>query len=211
MKKIIGLIASTACLLAGMSGVVFGKQVPPAFKSDCVHARDKAAGVTTSVFESYAEIDESSGPVEGLTDWFCVFNNQQENQGMIDLQTLGSVHPSFGATYLLKGLDLDEMGYPDDVPPDTNPASWVCEQILGTSITRYANGGFTSPPVIDSIPSEDEVCVFADGSKISGWVLIYVSLSDPGPNYLSMRKAVQSEPLDLELPYLGDLPYPVNP
>lgn len=173
--------------------------VPPAYVSECVRAKDKEAGVTTSIFNSFVEIDTPAGFVEGLTNWFCVFKNQVSNMGMIDLATLGSDRSSIAATYLLKGLDLDSMG---DPPSVGNPGTWVCEQLLGTSITRYTNGGFTSPA------GEDEVCVFGDASKISIWVLIYVSMDEPGPDYLSIRKAVKSQPLEIDLPFLGDLPLP---
>jgi hypothetical protein len=46
---------------------------------------------------------------------------------------------------------------------------------------------------------QDEVCVFGDGSKISIWSLVYAS---DDPEYLSMRKAVRSEPLQINLPYM---------
>jgi hypothetical protein len=224
MKNPIQLASATLGLLVGASGIgaglasaepaQSGHSQPPSYVSQCKQAKDKEAGVTTSLFNSSAEMDVGEF-VEGLTNWFCVFENEIGNQGQIDVATLGSERPSIGATYLLKGLDLYDMGFYVEEPPypwgDGNPATWVCEQILGTSITRYTNGGFTSPG------GEDEVCVFADGSKISTWVLIYVSLTDPpvdnppGPDYLSMRKAVQSEPIPNAMdffPYLGDLPLP---
>ena len=215
MNNPIRLTSVTLSLLIGASVVATGpasakpagsgRGEPPVYVSECVRARDKAVGgVTTSTFKSYAKID-SHVRVEGLTNWFCVFEDQDLRMEMIDLATLGSDRPSIAATYLLKGLDLDAMGYNVDSPypwEAGNPAIWVCEQLRGSSIARYANGGFTSPA------GEDEVCVFGDGSKISTWVLIYVSLDDPGPGYLSMRKAVQSLPLEIDLPYLGDLPDP---
>ena len=215
MKNSMRLTSATFCLLIGAAGMVTGtalaKQAgsgrgePSVYVSECVRARDRAAGVTTSTFKSYAEIDSHVGYVEGLPNWFCVFEDQAPHMGMIDLATLGSDRPSIAATYLLKGLDLDAMDYNVGPPYPWgagNPAIWVCEQLRGSSIARYANGGFTSPA------GEDEVCVFGDGSKISTWVLIYVSFDDPGPDYLSMRKAVQSLPLEVDLPYLGDLPDP---
>jgi hypothetical protein len=216
MKNSIQLASATLGLLVGAFGIGGGLasaapaqpgySPPPSYVSQCKQAKDKEAGVTTSLFNSSAEMDVGE-LVEGLTNWFCVFENEIGNQGQIDVATLGSERPSIGATYLLKGLDLNAMGFYEEPPPwgDGNPATWVCEQILGTSITRYANGGFTSPG------GEDEVCVFADGSKISTWVLIYVSQDPPGPDYLSMRKAVQSEPIPNAIdffPYLGNLPLP---
>lgn len=214
MKNPIRSISVALCMLIGASVVATGpvsakpsgsgRGKPPAYVSECVRAKDAEAGVTTSIFNSYAEIESDAGYVAGLTNWFCVFEDQSPHMGMIDLATLGSDRPSIAATYLLKGLDLEGMGYPlETVNPEAgNPAIWVCEQLEGTSIARYTNGGFTSPP------GEDEVCVFGDSSKISTWVLIYVSLDSPGADYLSMRQAVKSLPLEVDLPYLGDLPDP---
>lgn len=59
--------------------------------------------------------------------------------------------------------------------------------------STYSSGGFATKE------GQDEVCVFGDASKISIWVLVYVS---DDPDYLSMRKAVKSTPLALDLPYM---------
>lgn len=164
----------------------------------CLEGANPDAGVTTRIYRSHAEIDTSVGYVEGLPNWFCIFETEQRI-GMIDLATLGSTHPSIAATYLLYGIDLEAMG---DPPPDVvNPGTWVCENLAGTSITRVTSGGFVNDF------GQDEICVFGDGSKISIWVLVYVSLDEPdAPNYLWMRYAVKSLPLELQLPYLGNLP-----
>lgn len=157
----------------------------------CRQARDRQAGVRTSVLNSYAAIQTSAGTVSGLKNSFCVFTNGS-NLGMVDLQTLASRRPSFAATYILKGLNLKEM---PKAPPG-NPGTFYCQQLQGTSISRLANGGFVS----DRQGGQDEVCVFGDGSMVSIWVLIYLSQD---PNYLSIRKAIRSQPLALSLPYLG--------
>jgi hypothetical protein len=164
--------------------------------SACINAGSQEADVSTSVFSSYAEIDTSAGYAAGLSQRFCVFQTETA-MGMVGLETLGSYNPSFAATYIHRGIDLEEIGD----PPETvgNPGTWYCEQLQGSSVSRYANGGFLSPG------GEDEVCVFGDGSMVSIWVLVYISLPDPGPGYLSIRSAIQSQPLALDLPFMGDL------
>lgn len=145
--------------------------------------------VQTFVFNSYAQFDTASGSIKGLSNDFCVFTNNSAI-AMIDLQTLESKQPSIAATYLLKGLNVAALPKPG---PGDNPGTVYCKALEATSITRYTSGGFISPG------GEDEVCVFADGSMISIWALVYVS-SDP--NYLSMRASIQSQPLNLPLPYI---------
>ncbi len=157
----------------------------------CRRAKDKAAGVKTAVFTSHASIDTSAGYVKGLNRRLCIFNNGT-NEGAVDLQTLGSKRQSIAATYMLKGLDLDALGLP---PPGVTPEPWYCGKLSGSSISQVANGGF-----VDKSGGALGMCAFGDGSMVGTWELIYISLD---PAYLSMRKAVKSEPLSLSLPYLG--------
>ncbi len=181
-------------LIASLFVIAFG--IGAAMADDagvCRRAKDKQAGVRTQVFNSYAKIDTSTGFVHGLDNKFCLFNNG-ENYGAVDLQTLGSRNPSIAATYIIKGLDLVALGLP---PKDTpNPGTWYCGKLKGTSITQVANGGFTTTKEGDVA----EICVFGDGSKVGIWELIYISQDS---SYLSIRKAVKSEPLALSLPFMG--------
>jgi len=161
-------------------------------EAQCLSAKDRAAGVKTRVFNSYAALDVAGGTAKGLSNTFCTFTSR-DHFGMIDLQTLTSKKPSIAATYLLKGVDVAALGKLIPEHFEGNPGTVYCEGLAGSSISRYTSGGFTSPG------GQDEVCVFGDGSKISIWVLIYVS---DDPSYLSMRKAVKSQPLNLALPYI---------
>lgn len=169
-------------------------------ESRCRAARDRSAGVRTAVITAQAEFDTGVGRAVGLSNKFCEFRKPQQFDtielfqiGLIDLQTLTSKNPSIAATYLSRGLDLDELMKVVPEGFEGNPATLYCQALAGSSITQYANGGFATREGLD------EICVFGDGSKISTWVLVYVS---DEPDYLSMRKAVQSEPLALDLPYL---------
>ena len=159
----------------------------------CLASRDRSTQVKTRVLNSQAELDTASGIVKGLRNKFCSFSSPT-HFGMIDLDTLTSRNSSIAATYLLKGLDLAEL---EKLIPEGfqgNPGTLFCQALAGSSISRYTSGGFMTPG------GEDEVCVFGDNSKISIWVLVYVS---EDPNYLSMRQAVKSEPLSIALPYLA--------
>jgi hypothetical protein len=177
-----------AALLISVSGVASA-----AGEAACRLSRDRAAGVKTSVVNAVAQFDTASGWVDGLSNKFCKFQNAENNLGLIDLQTLSSKKPSIAATYLLSGLDMVEL---EKVIPEKfegNPGTLFCQALAGSSITRYTSGGFATKE------GQDEVCVFGDGSKISIWVLVYTS---DDPDYLSMRKAVRSQPLAINLPYM---------
>jgi hypothetical protein len=196
-----GLLAMAFALTAPPSNALeFGSQdagAPFRYALTCKRSRDWRAGVTTSLYKGYAEIETNSATVQGLSNWFCIFQNRENNLGSIDLQTLASSHPSFAATYLLEGIDIDLlMTEYDQSGTELEPGPYYCEKLDGTSISIAAIGGFVTSPF-----GTDEVCVFPDGSMISIWVLVYVSESGNG-DYLSMRKAVRSQPLDLDLPYL---------
>ncbi len=126
--------------------------------------------------------------ISGLTNQFCLIENDRNNIGLIDLQTLVSDKPSLAATYVLRGIAMDEI-------PEMNRISDFCQFLKGTSISLYTNGGY------DTIYGIDEICVFGDGSKISSWVLIYISESS---TYLGLRERIKSKPLPIYLPYQGN-------
>jgi hypothetical protein len=141
-----------------------------------------------TVIDSTTIFDSSQGYVEGLESQFCFVENDQGNSGMIDLQTLTSDRPSFAATYVLKGIDLENLPSPFSILE-------ICQQMRGTSISYYTNGGYTNKYGLD------EICVFADGSKVSTWTLLYIS---EDPEYLKLRANIQSKPLPFALPFIGD-------
>lgn len=159
----------------------------------CLKSRDKAAGVKTAVVNAAAELDSHAGWVKGLQNKFCTFTSTENNTGMVDLQTLTSKRPSIAATYILNGLDMAELMKVVPEGYSGNPATLFCQALAGSSITRYTNGGFATKL------GQDEVCVFGDGSKVSMWSLVYLS---DDPDYLSIRKAIRSEPLQVDLPYM---------
>jgi hypothetical protein len=151
-------------------------------------ADDLCKSANGTVIDSTTIFDSNHGYLEGLVSQFCFIENDQGNSGMVDLQTLTSERPSFAATYLLKGIDLDNLPSPFTIQE-------ICQQMRGTSISYYTNGGYTNKYGVD------EVCVYADGSKVSTWVLLYIS---EDPQYLKIRSNIQSQPLPLNLPFIGD-------
>jgi hypothetical protein len=185
MKTLLKLVAACALFAAWSIANAAGE-------GQCLKSRDRAAGVKTAVVNATAEMDSSIGTIEGLQNKFCTFTSKVHT-GMIDLQTLTSKRPSIAATYLLNGLDMAELIKVVPEGYQGNPATLYCKALEGSSITRYTDGGFATKL------GQDEVCVFGDGSMISMWVLVYVS---GDPEYLSMRKAVKSEALPIDLPYM---------
>lgn len=161
----------------------------------CKKSRIKSIGVTTRVLQSYASMQTHSGDVKGLNNKFCVFNKPEGEFSitqMVDLQTLASARPSLAATYLLKGIKIEDLPKPKS---GENPSVVIC-QALGASVIGYfANGGFTSGEGIQNI------CVFGDGSMASPMAIYHRS---EDPEYLNIRASIRSEPLDLRLPYLAD-------
>ncbi len=141
-----------------------------------------------TVISSVTIFDTSMGYVEGLESEFCFVENEEGNSCMIDLQTLTSEKPSLAATYFLKGVDLENLPSPFSIQA-------VCQLMKGTSIGYYTNGGYLNKYGVD------EVCVFADSSKVSTWALLYVS---EDPNYMNLRSRIKSQPIPLNLPFIGD-------
>jgi putative hemolysin len=142
-----------------------------------------------SVISSEAEMSTRAGYVKGFKQPFC-FIEKDNRSMMIGLETLGSDKPSIAATYLLKGIDMKKI--PESKSP--NPATDVCRNLGGSSITFYTSGGMTNKY------GQSGMCVFGDGSKVSTWSIIYISMDD---NYMELKKHIKSKPLALDLPYIN--------
>jgi putative hemolysin len=141
------------------------------------------------VIQSEAELSTKIGYTKGLQQEFC-FIEKDNRSMMIGLKTLGSKRPSIAATYLLRGLDLESL--PKSNSP--NPATDVCHNIGGSVIAYYTSGGMTNKY------GQSGVCVFGDGSQVSTWSIIYITLDE---SYMGLRKSIQSKPLALDLPYIA--------
>ncbi len=137
-----------------------------------------------------SQFDTHSGHVYGNQKIFCTF---QIDQGFIaiGLASFASKTPNIAAT-LIKKLP--------PIPPDSplfngsysNPALNFCKNLGGSNIAFFANGGFANEL------GETDICVFGDGSMVSGWSLIYIANNRPG--YDIVREKTRAESLDIDIP-----------
>lgn len=140
------------------------------------------------IIKSDTEMSTRVGFIKGLAHDLC-FIEKDNRSMMIGLKTLGSTRPSIAATYLLKGIEMDKL--PKGTLP--NPATDVCRNLGGASIGFYTSGGMTNKY------GQSGMCVFGDGSMVSPWSIIYISMDD---GYMDLRKHIASQVLPLNLPYL---------
>jgi hypothetical protein len=70
-----------------------------------------------------------------------------------------------------------------------NPSHNVCKNLGGTLSLFAAPGSFTSPQ------GESDICVFGDGSMISGWTLIYIANERNGYHLIKDNIPSQALPL----------------
>ena len=137
-----------------------------------------------------AEFNTASGYVEGQSKRFCNF---LVNDGflVIGLETFASKKPSIAAT-LIKKLNYiadDSLLWRGNY---SNPSHNVCKNLGGSGIGFVASGGFT-----DRI-GESDICVFGDGSMVSGWSLIYMANHRKG--YDDIKNKIQAQPLPIDIP-----------
>lgn len=143
-----------------------------------------------TVEEMPAEISTHSGLVKGQSKMFCNF---YINGGFIPigLETFASIEPSIAATFIKK---MDEIKKDSNLwkGPYPNPASNVCKNLGGSSISFVASGGFSNHL------GQCEICVFGDGSLVSAWSLIYMANHRDG--YDTVKNLVRAEPLNIHIP-----------
>lgn len=132
----------------------------------------------------------SAGKATGLTKSFCTFG-VDDGVIAIGLETFASSAPSIAATYMKNLGELSESS-PLWKGNAANPSHNVCRNLGGSSIGFVAGGGFTNQW------GESDICVFGDGSMVSGWSLIYMAAHRSG--YDSIKNQVRAEPLSIELP-----------
>lgn len=123
--------------------------------------------------------------IEGYTKYFCNFR-LKDGFVAIGLETFSSKKPSLAATYIKKlgAIDKDSKllhGTYD------NPSLNVCKNIGGAAIEFLLHGGFTNEL------GQTDICVFGDGSMVSGWSLIYMANHEK--IYETIKNKVNAEPL----------------
>lgn len=131
----------------------------------------------------------STGLKLGLEKKFCTFRGEHYF-ATVGLETFASTNPNLAATYIkrLPRLKKDSSLYKGKHP---NPSTNVCQNLGGTTITHVTNGGFVNEL------GQADVCVFGDGSMVSGWTLIYIANEREG--YDKIREQTKSEPLDISV------------
>ena len=129
----------------------------------------------------------SMGRITGLSQQFCNFH---QNGGIIDigLATFASPIASIAAT-LIKTLPEITSDSTLFNGPYTNPSHNVCKNLGGSMVGYTTNGNYTSPK------GESDICVFGDGSMVSGWTLIYMANHRDG--YDEIKGLVKSQPLPI--------------
>jgi hypothetical protein len=137
-----------------------------------------------------AEFLTPTGYVQGQSKAFCNFF---VDNGFIaiGLETFSSEEPSIAATFIKKMHPIN-----DDSPlwkgKFTNPSHNVCKNIGGSGIGFVTSGGFSNSL------GETDICVFGDGSMVSGWTLIYMANHRDG--YDAVKEQVRAQPMNIPTP-----------
>lgn len=138
-----------------------------------------------NVHEMSVIYSTNSGKVKGLSQQFCNFH---KNGGTLDigLETFADPRPSIAATLIktLPEVKSDSSLYNG---PYSNPSHNVCKNLGGTMVGFVVYGSYTSSQ------GESDICVFGDGSMVSGWTLIYMANHRSG--YDEIKNLVKSPPL----------------
>ena len=178
-KKIVTLLISAACMGAA---VVYADQM-----DDYAAYCSESGGV---VEEMPAEIYTSIGLVKGQSKMFCNFT---AGNGFvaIGLETFSSNEPSIAATFIKK---MGEIGEQSNLFKGvySNPSHNVCKNLGGASIGFVAAGGFANQL------GQSDICVFGDGSMVSGWSLVYMANHREG--YDDIKNKVKADPLGIYIP-----------
>jgi hypothetical protein len=164
------------------TGLLFAKQ-PGAWVNYCEDAGGKVEYMT-------AQLMTQHGLINGQKKQFCNFYIDKAFVS-IGLETFSSKHPSIAATYIKSLPEISESSplFSGNYP---NPSTNVCKNLGGSSITMLINGGFSNQL------GQEDVCVFGDGSMVSGWSLIYMANGRDG--YNSIKQAVHATPLEINIP-----------
>lgn len=128
--------------------------------------------------------------IHGMTKYFCNFYLEHAFIA-IGLSTFASESPSIAATYMkrLGEISDDSPLWKGDSP---NPSQNVCKNLGGASIGFLMSGGFANEK------GQSDICVFGDGSMVSGWSLIYMANHREG--YDAIKEKVKGIVLNFPMP-----------
>ncbi len=127
----------------------------------------------------------------GLSQAFCTFMEPNHGFVAIGLKTYASKKPSIAAT-IIKNLGPINPKSSLWSGPHKNPSANVCQNLGGSEISYYSAGGFS-----DQL-GEGDICVFGDGSMVSGWSLIYMENGRAG--YRALKNSVHAKPIHIHIP-----------
>lgn len=161
-----------------------------------------------AVANAHPEHDEycaqSGGQVEWMPAEFLINGNTVTGQSKsfcnfyladafvsIGLETFSSALPSIAATWMknLEEIDANSPLMKGDHP---NPSYNVCKNLGGATIAFVADGGFANHL------GQTDICVFGDGSMVSGWSLIYMANHREG--YDEIKNQVKADPMNIHIP-----------
>lgn len=184
MKQFNLLPVSKTRLILGMSlclfsSVMFGGDVDDK-RAYCSHA----GGIVEEMAVTFSTL---SGDVAGPSRSFCIFT-PDNGFIVIGLETFASMTPSIAATYIktLPDISSDSPLFTGEAQ---NPSYNVCKNLGGTMVGFVVPGGFTDKK------GASDICVFGDGSMVSGWSLIYMANHRTG--YDQVKNQVNAKPLNI--------------
>lgn len=151
------------------------------------YCRD-AGGV---VEEMPAEIFAGNSWVKGQSKLFCNFHLHNAFIA-VGLETFAADEPSIAATFM-KEMGEITSGSPLWKGKYSNPSQNVCKNLGGASIGFITSGGFVNQL------GQSDVCVFGDGSMVSGWSLIYMANHREG--YDDIKNKVKAPSLNIFIPH----------
>jgi len=136
-----------------------------------------------------AQYNTHIGWVDGLKKKFCRFKTPTNNLVFFGLEALASKDGNLAATYIKKvNLDTGKL-----LPGPYGTINMnLCHQLRGSMIPFVTDGGYG-----DEIGQAD-LCFFGDGSSVSAWSLVYMSLGLFG----NLKDLIRSDPLLIDLPDL---------
>lgn len=137
-----------------------------------------------------AQFATHTGYIQGNSKRFCTFNI---DNGFIaiGLASFSSTNPSIAAT-LIKKLPAIPFDSPLFKGKYSNPSLNFCKNLGGSSILfSVMSGGFTNEL------GQNDICVFGDGSMVSGWSLIYIANNRTG--YHLIREKIKAAPLHIDV------------
>lgn len=180
-KKKLTVCFLTVALFLGTATVYANKTAE--YKAYC-------SGAGGTVEEMSAEISTGSGLVKGPSRLFCNFN-LDSGFLLIGLETFSAGEPSIAATYLksLGEIASESLLWKGKY---SNPSSNVCKNLGGATIGFVAGGGFANHL------GQSDICVFGDGSMVSGWSLIYMAGGRAG--YNDIKNKIKAEALNIYIP-----------